>query len=58
MSTAAPTTKQTGTFSRAERRALRALRARYLQDRDLFSSYELARLHFMRWLYQTGRLAP
>ena len=33
------------------------LRDRYRQDHDLFTSQELARLGFVRWLYQTGRLA-
>lgn len=41
-------------FTQAEQHALRTLRARYQQDRDLFSPPELARLRF---LYQTGRLA-
>lgn len=44
-------------FTPAEQHALRSLRARYQQDRDLFSPSELARLRFLRWLVQTGRLA-
>lgn len=46
------------TFSRGERRTLRALRDRYQQDHDLFSAQELAYLRFVRWLYHTGRLVP
>jgi hypothetical protein len=45
-------------FTTGERRALRALRERYRQERDLFSHHEMARLRFLRWLYQRGRLAP
>jgi hypothetical protein len=44
-------------FTRAEHATLRALRARYRAGRDLFDAQELARLRFIRWLYQTGRLA-
>lgn len=44
------------TFSRRERRALRALRDHFRQDHDLFSAPELAHLCFVRWLYRTGRL--
>ena len=46
------------TFTPAERQALGALRARYLQDRDLFSDAERARLRFLRWLVHTARLVP
>lgn len=45
-------------FTSAERRLLRALRTRYRQDHDLFSESERARLRFLRWLYQSGRLVP
>lgn len=38
--------------------ALQALRARYRETHDLFSSRELAHLSFMRWLVETGRLFP
>lgn len=38
--------------------ALHALRARYLESRDLFNPRETAHLRFLRWLVQTGRLAP
>jgi hypothetical protein len=41
-----------------ERRTLDALRERYRGDRDLFSARELARLRFVRWLVQSGRLTP
>ena len=44
-------------FTPTEQQALRTLRAHYRQDRDLFSLSELARLRFLRWLVQTGRLA-
>jgi hypothetical protein len=37
--------------------ALRGLRARYRESRDLFSAHEMAHLRFLRWLVQTGRLA-
>jgi hypothetical protein len=33
------------------------LRARYEVSRDLFSAREMARLHFLKWLIQTGRMA-
>ena len=41
-----------------EQRALRALRTRYQQGADLFTTAELARLQFVRWLYGTGQLVP
>jgi hypothetical protein len=41
-----------------EQLALSRLHVRYERDRDLFSRRELARLSFVRWLYQTGRLLP
>jgi hypothetical protein len=44
-------------FTPTQRATLRALRARYRASRDVFDSKELARLRFVRWLYQTGRLA-
>ena len=44
-------------FARAERATLRQLRARYRAGRDLFDVQELARLRFIRWLHQIGRLA-
>ena len=44
-------------FSRTEWRALRTLRDRYRQDRDLFSARERERLSFVRWLYCMGRVA-
>ena len=34
------------------------LGARYQASRDLFDDHEMARLRFIRWLYQTRRLAP
>lgn len=44
------------TFTHAEEAALDELRARYQASRDVFGAQELARLQFVRWLYQTGRL--
>jgi hypothetical protein len=41
-----------------EEGALCALRARYRESRDLFSTREMARLRFLRWLVHTGRLTP
>jgi hypothetical protein len=38
--------------------ALVRLRERYRQDHDLFTRQERARLSFVRWLYQTGRVRP
>ncbi len=46
------------TFSAHQWRDLYALRRRYRLDRDLFSTQEVARLQFLRWLRQTGRLVP
>ena len=45
-------------FTAGQWRALRALRERYRQQRDLISEREMARLRFLRWLYRHGRLAP
>ena len=45
-------------FTGEEWRTLRSLRRRYQQDHDLFSATERARLDFVRWLYQSGRLEP
>ena len=56
MATQTAATAIAPTFTRAERRMLRALRTRYRQDHDLFSESESAHLRFIRWLYQTGRL--
>lgn len=44
-------------FSPAEREVLVALRARYQTVGDLTPD-EVARLQFVRWLYQTGRVEP
>jgi hypothetical protein len=44
--------------SRTEWPALEELRRRYQEDRDLFSTQEGARLRFLRWLVQMGRLVP
>lgn len=50
------TTDTTTAFTTAERRTLRALRSRYQEDNDRFSDREMARLRFIRWLHQTGRV--
>lgn len=36
---------------------LQRLRTQYQQNLDLWTERELAHLHFMRWLVETGRLA-
>jgi hypothetical protein len=57
MATPAQTSKTSAsTFTARELRTLRDLRARYRQDRDLFTPREATRLHFIRWLVQSGRL--
>ena len=43
-------------FTPAERARLRVLRARYQANRTPFTTRELAHLHFVRWLHQTGRV--
>ena len=48
----------TPTLTAAERAALRSLRKQYRENHDLFSTRELARLTFVRWLVRTGRLEP
>jgi hypothetical protein len=58
MTTQTSTAAHAATFTRPQWRALRALRERYQQDRDLFSARSRARLRFVRWLYRTGRLVP
>ena len=58
MTTQTSIAARAATFTRPEWCALRALRERYQQDRDLFSARERARLCFVRWLYRTGRLVP
>jgi hypothetical protein len=45
-------------FTPAELARLRVLRARYHARRVPFTTRELAHLHFVRWLHQTGRLTP
>jgi hypothetical protein len=51
-----PAPAEPGTFTDRECLLLTALRGRYAQDRDLFEHHELARLRFIRWLYEAGRL--
>jgi hypothetical protein len=43
-------------FTPAELARLRVLRARYQANRTPFTTCELAHLHFVRWLHQTGRV--
>jgi hypothetical protein len=43
-------------FTPAERARLRVLRDRYQANRTPFTRRELAHLHFVRWLHQTGRV--
>ena len=45
-------------FTAAEGVALDRLHSRYQQSGDILSERELARLRFLRWLVQTGRLIP
>ena len=58
MTTQTSTAARAATFTGPQWCALRALRERYQQDRDLFSARERARMRFVRWLYRTGRLVP
>ena len=44
------------TLTATERRALRTIRARHSETRDLFSTEELARLQFVKWMAREGRL--
>ena len=44
------------TFTPDERQALVRLRARHEHKCDCFSTRERARLRFLQWLYETGRL--
>lgn len=46
---------QSDCLTDAEREALAQLRNRYGDHHDLFTERELARLRFVRWLYQTER---
>jgi hypothetical protein len=43
-------------FTRDEWQILQRLHLRYQQDHDLLTARELARLRFLRWLAQAGRL--
>jgi hypothetical protein len=51
-------TPQAILFTPAQWQALDTVRQRYGQDHDLFSERERARLRFLRWLSQAGRLVP
>jgi hypothetical protein len=48
----------TAGFSDSELRAFQIMHDRYLEDRELYGTVERARLHFVRWLYQQGRIEP
>jgi hypothetical protein len=58
MTTQTSTAARAATFTRPRWCALRALRERYQQDRDLLNARGRARLRFVRWPYRTGRLVP
>ncbi len=45
-------------FTASQTLTLYSLRTRYGETRDLFTPVELARLRFLRWLYETDRLMP
>jgi hypothetical protein len=51
------TTPQPGSFTPKQKLALRRLRARYEQGNDRFDDRELARMRFLRWLCETGRIS-
>lgn len=56
MTTPQPHTNRTPESPFKERDGLLQLRDRYPQEHALFTREELARLSFVRWLFQTGRL--
>lgn len=45
-------------FTRRELKAMRTLRARYQESLHLFDQKVQAELRFLRWLHQSGRIAP
>lgn len=45
------------TFTEAQLRRMHEMRERYQSGFDLFSERQKAQLGFLRWLYETGRLA-
>ena len=49
-------TERLGVFTSAEWARLRVLRDRYQATCPPFTARELAHLHFVRWLQQTGRI--
>jgi hypothetical protein len=53
---AAQATAASVCFTVQEMNRLQSLRERYQQDHDLFSEPEMARLRFLRWMRETGRL--
>ena len=46
------------TYTPGERQALSQLRRHYLQQEEMWTARELARLRFVRWLYRTRRTLP
>jgi hypothetical protein len=56
MTTPVTTSTPIPAYPVAMRQAFVRLRERYQKDHGLFTRQELARLAFVRWLYQTGRL--
>ncbi|MDB5076227.1 MAG: hypothetical protein JWO42_2406 [Chloroflexi bacterium] len=48
----------TAGFSDSELHVFQIMHDRYLEDRELYGTVERARLHFVRWLYQQGRIEP
>ena len=52
-----PYRKVVPAYTPEEWQSLRRLRDRYQESRDVWTERELARLRFMRWLVQTGRLS-
>jgi hypothetical protein len=54
--TSAPDPSVAAAFSDKQLQTLMALRETYEPDYDLFSVRELARLRFVRWLVEQGRL--
>lgn len=51
-----PATPQPTSFTNKQQLALLRLRARYERGNDRFDDRELARMRFVRWLCETGRI--
>ena len=54
----APENTRMLTYTPGERQALSQLRRQYLQQEEMWTPTELARLRFVRWLYRTRRCLP